>query len=298
MQQTNDKILQVAADIAASFVKNYKYPLPEATDFFYTNIIANKEITQIITAAASEKQLSKNAIFKNFVKQHKKELYYRLRQYKGDVESKNELMEALRLAKSNPSEEARMALLKDLAAFHVSSQERFAENHLLYDQLSGVMDNVHCIVDAGCGVQPLFFPHSRFSQVEKYVALDKDKESVRLVETFREVFPEQYKWLLPRVWNISEGWKAVCNEYGITVFDLALLLKLVPVVKRTNPALLDQLSRIPAKTIVISGVKESMVRRHDIEHKERKGIDSFIRDAGRSKTGEFELGNEFFIIVQ
>ena len=298
MQQSNDKISQVAGDLAAAFVKDYKCSLQEAKDFFYNNLSGNKEITAIIANAASEKQLSKNATFKNFVKQHKKELYYRLRQYKGDAESKQALLDALQLAEKEPAASSKITLLQNLAAFHVSSQERYEENQLLYNHLSSLMDDVHSIVDAGCGVQPLFFPHERFPQVNKYVALDKDKESVNLMNGFKKSFEEQYRWLLPRAWNISEGWNAVCNEHSLQTFDLALMFKLVPVVKRTSPALLQQLANIPAETIVISGVKESMVKKHDIERKERKAIDNFIKDIGRSKAGEFDLANEFFIIVR
>ena len=298
MQQSNDKISQVADDLAAAFIKNYKCSLQEARDFFYNNITGNKEITSIISTAASEKQLSKNAAFKNFVKQHKKELYYRLRQYKGDAESRQELLEALQLAEKDPSASSRLMLLRDLAAFHVSSQERVEENDLLYDHLTSLITGVQSIVDAGCGVQPLFFPHQRFTQLEKYVALDKDKESVNLMNGFKKTFAAQYQWLFPRVWNISEGWSAVGNEHSVKVFDLALLFKLVPVVKRTSPALLQQLADVPAQTIVVSGVKESMVKKHDIERKERKAIDNFINDTGRRKVGEFELANEFFIIVR
>jgi 16S rRNA (guanine(1405)-N(7))-methyltransferase len=130
------------------------------------------------------------------------------------------------------------------------------------------------------------------------VALDKDKESVNLMNAFKNTFPLRYDWLFPQVWNIAEGWGTVCKEHSVETFDLALLFKLVPVVKRTSPVLLQQLVDIPAETIVISGVKESMVKRHDIERKERKAIDNFIKDTGRSKTGEFELGNEFFIIIR
>ena len=119
-----------------------------------------------------------------------------------------------------------------------------------------------------------------------------------LMNAFKKTFSVPYSWLFPGVWNISEGWRTVCTEHSIDTFDLAFLFKLVPVVKRTSPPLLQQLADIPAETFVISGVKESMVKKHDIERKERKAIDNFIKDIGRSKTGEFELGNEFFIIIR
>lgn len=297
MPGSNDKISQVAAELAASFVKNYKYSLQDANDFFYNSIAGNKEIQSIIAASASDKQLSKNAVFKNFVKQLKKELYYRLRQYKGNASSKEALLDALTAAAQDPSKTLQSELLESLASFHVSSQERFHENDLFYDQLAPFAENASSIADIGCGVQPLFFPHARFSQVKKYLALDKDKESLNLVQAFRNTFPDKYEWLFPQVWNISEGWRTVGEEHSSERFDLALMLKLVPVVKRTNPELLVQLAAVPAETIIISGVKESMVKKQDIERKERRAIDHFIKETGRTRTGEFELGNEFFIII-
>ncbi|HYF33178.1 MAG TPA: hypothetical protein VD993_18765 [Chitinophagaceae bacterium] len=298
MPDSNDKILQVASAVAASFVKNYKCSLHEATEFFYNNLVRDTSITKLIENAASEKQLSKNSTFKNFVKQHKKELYYKLRQYKGNDASKSGLMQALQLAQNDPSEASRQALLQSIAAFHVSSQERLAQNELFYRHLSQLMPDVHSIVDVGCGVQPLLFPQENFPAMEKYLALDKDKESIWLLDAVKNIFKDRYRWLFPKAWNIGEGWKDVCHEHGLADFDLALILKVVPVVKRTSPVLLEQLAAIPAKTIVISGVKESMVKKQDIERKERKAIDRFIKDSGRNAIAEFELDNEFFIIVR
>ena len=79
---------------------------------------------------------------------------------------------------------------------------------------------------------------------------------------------------------------------------VALILKVVPVVKRIDPLLLDVLAKVPASTVVVSGVKESMVKKHDIEHKERRAITKFIELSGREVTAEFELDNEFFLILR
>ena len=266
-----DKIKEIANELAAGFVKNYKCSLPDAIDFFHDKLVKNEEVCKIINSAASDKQLSKNATFKEFVKKNKKELYYKLRRYKtGELEidgSKEEMLEKL-------------------SQVHVSSQERFAQNELFYEQLSKFVAGV--VVDVGCGVQPLYFPKEKFPSVEKYVALDKDRESISIMQKFKDVF--DYSWLYPKVWNISEGW----NEK----FDVALILKVIPVVKRIDPTLLDELARVPANTIIVSGVKESMVKKHNIEYKERRAIDSFIKLCDREVIAEFELDNEFFIVLQ
>ena len=264
----------VANELAAAFVKNYKCPLPEAVDFFYDKLSKNEEVSRIIVNAASQKQLSKSAAFKEFVKKNKKELYYKLRRYKkSDLEM------------SGTKEE----LLEKLSQVHVSSQERFAQNDLFYTELSKVFADAKIIVDAGCGVQPLYVPKEKFPSVTKYIALDKDRESIDIMLRFKEAF--DYSWLYPRVWNISEGW-------DVEEADVALILKVVPVVKRIDPLLLDVLAKVPASTVVVSGVKESMVKKHDIEHKERRAITKFIELSGREVTAEFELDNEFFLILR
>ena len=285
------KIKTLAQELATSFVKNYKCPLPDAIDFFYDKLSKYQEISQLITTAASSKQLSKNALFKEFVKKNKKELYYKLRKYKSNNDSKTELLQSLN------DGAAADQLLQKLAQVHVSSHERFSENEAFYNALSKTFESASVIADAGCGVQPLFFPKHQFPSVSKYIALDKDRESIEIMLRFKEAFPDNYEWLHPMVWNISEGWEQICQTFNLDTFDVALILKVVPVVKRIDPNLLDELAKVPANKIVVSGVKESMVKKHDIEHKERRAITNFIKDSGREIIDEFELSNEFFIIV-
>lgn len=285
------KIKDVAQDLAAAFVKNYKCSLQDATDFFYDKLTNNQEISKLITAAATPKQLSKNAAYKEFVKKNKKELYYKLRKYKSNDDSKADLLQSLNDGGSVEE------LLAKLAQIHVSSQERFAENDAFYNALSKTFEGTVAIADAGCGVQPLFFPKHQFPSVSQYIALDKDRESIEIMLRFKKAFPDRYEWLHPMVWNINEGWEQICSTFNITTFDVTLILKVVPVVKRIDPSLLDNLAKVPSNKIVISGVKESMVKKHDIERKERRAITNFIKDAGRDVIDEFELSNEFFIIV-
>jgi 16S rRNA (guanine(1405)-N(7))-methyltransferase len=298
MEINNDKIRKAAEEAAMVFVKNYKLPLQDAIDFFYENIIKDEEISKLINNSSSEKQLSKSSAFKNFLKKNKKDLYYKLRKYKGSNENRDELLNSINLAKSNPTENLRKELLQQLAAFHVSSQERFLENEAFYAQLENFINTAGSIIDVGCGVQPLFFPHENFPGVKKYIALDKDRESVQLMQNFGDAFSNYYSWLLPQTWNIGEGWEKIIELHGMDSFDVALVLKVVPVVKRVDPGLLEQLMQIPARTVVISGVKESMVKKHDIEHKERRAIMQFITASGRTVKAEFELENEFFIVIE
>jgi hypothetical protein len=290
----NIRIRQISQEIASSFVKNYKCSLEEAERFFYDNICGNEEIRKIIMNAASDKQLSKNGAFREFIKKNKKDLYYKLRKYKS---SDDALVDAVASAENDATEERRIELLGRVADFHVSSQERVSYNALFYQKLAIVIGAAATVADVGCGVQPLFLPRAQFPSLEKYIALDKDRESVELMQKFKSTFKEQYAWLHPQVWNIGNGWEQVRETAGINTFDAALLLKLVPVVKRISPALVEALAKCPAETMIISGVKEAMVKKQDVERRERKAISNFIAASGRKAVDEFELENEFFIIV-
>lgn len=290
------KIKQLSSELAASFVKNYKCSVAEAGDFFYNAIAGHEPLRQVIANAASDKQLARNAVFREFVKKQRKDLYYRLRQYKSSDDSRETLMQAL--SGADGSEEKRAHLLRLVADFHVSSQERAAHNDSFYAALARIIGQARTIVDVGCGVQPLFFPRQQFPVLEKYTALDKDAESIALLQRFSHTFKEQYAWLDPHVWNIGDGWARACGLAGASAFDAALLLKLMPVVKRTSPELVSELARVPAAIMVISGVKESMVKKQDVERRERRAIGSFLSVCGRTAVDEFELDNEFFIIAQ
>jgi len=292
-----DKIREVAGELAAAFVKNYKCSLEEAGSFFLGSILKHDEVARLVDAAVNPKQLSRNAIFKNFVKKSRKELYYQLRKYKNNADDRAALQSALEAARAHPTEEALELLLQSVADFHVSSEERFEENDVFYDQLHQVLANAATIVDIGCGVQPLFFPAERFANITRYVALDKDKESVQLMQDIKAIFPHKYQWLHPDNWNISEGCGKICKQHGIETFDVALVLKVVAVVQRTHPELVEELKNLAAKTLVVSGVKESMVKKQDIGRRERRLLLNFIESCGRTKLAEFELKNEFVIIA-
>jgi len=293
MKYNQEKIKEVAGELALAFTKNYKCSLDEASSFFLDNILKQDEVAKLVDASANPKQLARNAVFRNFVKKCKKELYYQLRKYKSDDAS---LQSSLDAARKDPSDENLEQVLSEVAQFHVSSQERFEENEIFYDKLNDLFANAETIIDAGCGVQPLFFPFGRFSNVKRYAAIDKDKASIALMQEIKSIFPQRYQWLYPDVWNIGEGWDNLCTEHDVEEFDLALMLKVVAVVQRTNPELVNGLCKVPAKTIVVSGVKESMVKKQDIGRRERRLVLNFMESCGRQKIAEFDLDNEFIVI--
>jgi hypothetical protein len=291
------KIKETAGELAAAFVKNYKCSLQEAENYFLENILKQDDLAKLISSSVNAKQLGKNAMFKNFVKKGRKELYYKLRQYKNNDDHRQALLDLLEESRQNPSAEMLAELLERTAVFHVSSQERFEDNDVFYQQLSSILEQAETIVDIGCGVQPLFFPFEKYPSLKKYIALDKDAESVRLMQSFKEIFAKHYQCLHPREWAIGRDWNDILASFELERFDVALLLKLVPVVQRTHPEQVSTLLNIPANVLVVSGVKESMVKKQDIERREKRSVLNFIEAGNRQQLSQFSLQQEFIIIA-
>jgi len=85
-----------------------------------------------------------------------------------------------------------------------------------------------------------------------------------------------------------------CNS----AFDLAVMLKVVPVLSRLDRAAVEGLGAVPARRLLLTGSAESMTRRQRIEARERGVLKRFIEQSGRRIVGEFRAGNEFGYLVE
>lgn len=81
-------------------------------------------------------------------------------------------------------------------------------------------------------------------------------------------------------------------------FDLALMLKLIPVIERQNPALLERLAAIPARRLLVTGSREAMTRREDISRRELASLRRFVLLTGRRVVARFDLPNEFGFFLE
>jgi 16S rRNA (guanine(1405)-N(7))-methyltransferase len=94
-------------------------------------------------------------------------------------------------------------------------------------------------------------------------------------------------------WTLRDGWAPI-NE----TFDVALMLKIVPVVKRQEPALLEILARVPARRVIVTGSKEALVKRRAIARREKNVIETFAREAGFRILHVFETPDEIGIVAE
>jgi hypothetical protein len=109
---------------------------------------------------------------------------------------------------------------------------------------------------------------------------------------------EGYSLLKALVWNVKEGWEPLKAAGSADRFDVALMLKLVPVLRRIEPESLEVLRAVPADFVLLSGAKTAMVKRQSIEARERGDIERFVQGCGWQIAAEAATNSEFFYLVR
>ena len=155
-----------------------------------------------------------------------------------------------------------------------------------------VVGTARRVVDIGCGLYPLVFPFDgRGKGVAQYVAADRHPSIVSAVEAYAAARGDGRITALE--WDVRSGWGDLLPRGAPAEFDVAFLLKLVPVVHRQARELLDVLRRTPAPIWVASGSRISMTKRRSIERRERAVMHKFAASAGRRVEAELVTEDEF-----
>jgi len=238
-------------------------------------------------------QLTRLTAYKLFIKDVKKTIYYQLRQYHQDSANESNLKE--RLAKANNKTLENLdTILMDLLASHVSSKERLPYYDQFYRQLFNLIDAPQTIVDIGCGLHPLSYPFQKNISLKTYIAIDKDLSVIDILNLYApHVHPIQLKPICMDIQDIV--WSEFLDQGN--AFDLAIMLKLIPVVHRQNKASMTPLFKIPAKRILLTGNIEAMTRREKIRRKEEQALRIFIEKTGREMMASFQIENEFGMLI-
>ncbi|ETR72328.1 MAG: ribosomal RNA methyltransferase [Candidatus Magnetoglobus multicellularis str. Araruama] len=183
-------------------------------------------------------------------------------------------------------------IIEGLLSSHVSTQERLPWYQEFYQTLFNLVDPGESIIDIGCGIHPLSYPFDK-NNLNTYLAIDKDPVVIDTLTTFApRVAPVK---LIPICMDINH---ITWSDYLTAQFDLAFVLKLIPVLHRQNKSALKQLIEIPAKQILLTGNIEAMTRKETIRRKERRMLQDFIAMTGRQISGNFEVGNEFGFVIR
>lgn len=283
--------------IVEKALKKYKIDPDTAARIVHGIMEGHPKFLQLLETGPTLKKVLKSRIYDEVATDARRKIYYELRQYSQNLEIQESLIHALKQIPPQAPETGYREILTQLCQSHISTKERFSAGEVFYSELFNFIDRPASIVDVGCGMHPLLFPFKKEGKgVTRYTALDKDKISIAAVDAFSRVLGGDILHALN--WNIKDNWQVVKNAVGIDFFDTAFLLKLVPVVYRIERRLVEILLETPARVWVITGSRTSMTKYVNIEKRERKFINQFIRLSGKEIIGEFTAGNEFCIVVE
>ncbi|HLP60385.1 MAG TPA: hypothetical protein VK186_16210 [Candidatus Deferrimicrobium sp.] len=295
--KSNDPEMGLTAEVITTIVdkaiKKYKIDAVTAAGIVSETIEKHPKFKQLLAQELPLKEILKTRVYDEIEKKARQKIYYELRQYRKAAGTQEALIAEFTTAPGSAYKD----IIARLVQSHVSTKERLSSLDTFYEELFKYIESAVSIVDIGCGLHPLLFPFAGAgNNITRYVALDKDKTSISALEVFSKALDKNI--LYPMRWHIKEGWRAVQEKTGILRFDVAFLLKIVPVVYRIQRDLLPVLLGTPAETWIITGSRASMTRYVDIEKRERKIIKQFVGQSSKQIIREFSTADEFCIIVK
>jgi 16S rRNA (guanine(1405)-N(7))-methyltransferase len=239
-------------------------------------------------AVQARKDVTRLRAYKDAVKAARKQVYYELRQYRRGADAgissaaqlEAQVHAGAALAEVQPTVQA-------LLQGHSSTAERDAA--AFYRALFDLVEPPTTVLDVGCGVHPLTYPFGALP-TSLYMALDRDAEAIRALEAFAALVEPAR--LVPVQADLT-GFDWTQVQQHAHTFDLALMLKLVPVVRRQHRDQLAFLAQAPARQILVTGNVHSLTRREDIRAREDKALRAFISQAARQIVDRFETPGEF-----
>lgn len=282
--------------LAASVSSRYKLEREDAARRILAVWAEDKALHATLAKSPDLEKVARTRAYKSAASAARKTIYFALRRYRADGAALQEEAEALEALPPGAKAKDVDAIIQRIVAGHASTAERANHLDVFRDKMLEAVGDARFVLDVGAGVLPLIFPFERAPKLERYVASDRDRASMRAVAAYG-------RWLgggrlMALGWDLQEGWAPVLAACGGHGFDVALMLKIVPVVKRQEHALLATLASVPAKRIVVTGSKEALVKRRVIVRREMAAIESFVRASGFRALRVFETPDEIGLIAE
>ncbi len=299
MAESLDAVLAGISDLieqeVSAICKRYRADPDQTRRALYAAIARQPGLLAEVQTRGSPEEVARLGAYKAAVKAARKAVYYQLRRYRRQDDASLEALTAqlaAQIAGGAPAEairETRRALL----GTHASTRER--DQQAFFRALFAWVEPPASVVDVGCGLQPLAYPFAE-KGCALYVAVDRDAQAIQILETFASM-ASPARLVALRADLAGFDWAQVCT-YGVARFDLALMLKLVPVVSRQQRDLLPLLAGAPARRVLVTGNMESLARRETIRRREDRALRGFIEMSGRRVIGHFEAPGEFGYVLE
>ena len=287
---------ELVDEVVSTIVRRYRIDEESAKNITEEIFSKDEGLRRVVEKEKSSSKIKRTRAFKDAVAGVKRTIYYNLRRYSVDRDDQRALIAKLSNAQGAPREEIE-GLALEIARSHASTKERLEHRDEFYAQLLPLIGSPTSILDVGSGMQPLLFPFDQVNDtLELYLAADKDGDSVAAVNAYAKARGEDR--LMAIDWDLGNGWQSILEKSAVSRFDVAFLFKLVPVIERQNPELLDVLIETPASLWVVTGSMISLTKRQRIEKRERAIVRHFCEAANRRVVHEFSVAEEFGIVSE
>lgn len=290
-----ERLHKLADALAANVSRRYRLAPEEAARRILEVWARDKALHAALAKSPDIEMFGRTRAYKNAARAATKNIYYALRRYRADGISLKEAADTLEAITQGTERDKVAALVQNIAANHASTAERANHLDIFCTAMLEAVGDARSVLDVGAGVLPLLFPFEQAPKLLYYAACDRDPVAMRVVSAYG-------RWrgdgrLKSYRWNLRDGWAPVCAACGTDRFDVALMLKLVPVVRRQEPELLQTLASVPARMIVITGSKEALAKRRAIARREMAVIDEFVGMSGFRALRTFETPDEIGIVA-
>jgi hypothetical protein len=283
------------AELLAAVTKQYRVD-EAAADQLLRESLSCSQLAAVVEKSTSPADIRRTRIYKDASAAAKGHVYHALRRYRADGEKQAALIARLREGGRSLSPADVAETVEQLLAGHVSTRERQADAEAFYTYLVDAIGSATSLLDIGCGIQPLMFPFKSLPNLCRYFAVDSNQQSIDAVAAFALATGNMALRAMHD--NLSGGWQAILAAAGQDEFDVALMLKLIPVVARQSRELIGTLAQTPARRWIVTGSTTGLAKRTSILRREQTVLRRFISDSGRTIREEFKFGEEFGYVVE
>ena len=184
------------------------------------------------------------------------------------------------------------AVCRDLLARHASTRERLPFLDRFYTVIWDAIGVAPAsLLDLGCGLAPLALPWMQLPASATYHAIDADSRAIRLVDAFLSLVGRPH---------VAEA-RDLAGEVDLPAVDVALLLKLVPILDRQDPAASVRLLRsLAVRHMVVSFPIRSLGGRgRGMETTYRRRLEALLRDLDPRvrRVTEASVPNELVVVL-
>lgn len=282
-------------ELLAAVVKQYRVD-EVAADQLLRESLTSSQLAAVVEKAKAPADVRRTRVYKDAIAAAKGHVYHSLRRYRADGDQQAALIARLRDGGRRLSTAEVGETVRQLLAGHASTRERQADAEAFYAFLVAAIGPAPSLLDVGCGIQPLMFPFAALPNLRRYVAVDSNQQSTDAVAAFALATGNTALCAIHD--NLGSGWSATLTAAGQTEFDIALMLKLIPVVARQSRELLGTLEQAPARRWIVTGSTTGLAKRASILRREQTVLRRFIADSGRAIREEFTFGEEFGYVVE